>query len=67
MAVQQDSVGRRAARLAVLAGLVAMLGACEGITPMKTAPAATGPQEMDPNAPGVLSGDEGSIVLFEKK
>jgi hypothetical protein len=60
-------VGRRAVRLAVLAGLVAVLSACQGITPMKSAPAAGGPQEMDPNAPGVLSGDQGSIVLFEKK
>ena len=67
MAVQQHSVRRRAARLAVLAGLVAVLGACQGITPMKSAPAAGGAQEMDPNAPGVLSGDQGNIVLFEKK
>ena len=67
MAVQQHSVRRRAVRLAVLAGVVAMLGACQGITPVKSAPAAYGPQEMDPNAPGVLSGDQGSIVLFEKK
>ncbi len=67
MAVQQRSVQRRAVRLAVLAGFVAVLGACQGITPMKNAPAASGPQEMDPNAPGVLSGDQGSIVLFEKK
>ena len=67
MAVQQHSVGRRAVRLAVLAGFLAVLGACQGITPMKSAPAAGGPQEMDPNAPGVLSGDQGNIVLFEKK
>jgi hypothetical protein len=67
MAVQQHSVTRRAVRLAALAGLVAVLGACEGITPVKSAPAASGPQEMDPNAPGVLSGDDGQIILFEKK
>jgi len=67
MAVQQHSVTRRAVRLAALAGLVAVLGACQGITPVKSAPAASGPQEMDPNAPGVLSGDDGQIILFEKK
>jgi hypothetical protein len=67
MAVHQHSVGRRAVRLAVLVGLLGVLGACEGITPVTHAPAATGPQEMDPNAPGVLSGDDGSITLYEKK
>jgi hypothetical protein len=67
MAVQQHSVTRRAVRLAALAGLVAVLGACQGITPVTSAPAANGPQEMDPKAPGVLSGDDGQIILFEKK
>jgi hypothetical protein len=67
MVLQQHSVGRRAVRLAVLAGVLAVLGACQGITPVTSNPAATGPQEMDPNAPGVLSGDDGAITLYEKK
>ena len=66
MLAQERSVGRRAVKLVVLAGLIGLLGACEGITPMKTL-SNTGPQEMDPNQPGVLSGDQGSITLFERK
>lgn len=58
---------RDAAKLALLAVMAGLLGACQGITPVKSAPAASGPQEMDPNAPGVLSGDDGQIILFEKK
>ncbi|MEI9987862.1 MAG: hypothetical protein WDN69_34955 [Aliidongia sp.] len=60
-------MGRRAAKLVVLAGLVGLLGACAGIKPVTSAPASTGPQEMDPNQGGVLSGDQGSITLFERK
>ena len=64
----QDRDGRRrAAKLALLAVMAGLLGACQGITPVKSNPAALGPQEMDPNAPGVLSGDDGSITLFERK
>ena len=58
---------RDAAKYALLAVMAGLLGACQGITPVKSAPAAYGPQEMDPNAPGVLSGDGGQIILFEKK
>jgi hypothetical protein len=47
--------------------LLAALGACQGITPVKSAPAAYGPQEMDPSQPGLLSGDDGAIILYEKK
>jgi hypothetical protein len=60
-------VKRRAVKLVVLAGLVGLLGACDGIKPVTSAPASTGPQEMDPNQAGVLSGDQGSITLFERK
>ena len=58
---------RNAAKLALLAVMAGLLGACEGITPVTSAPASNGPQEMDPKAPGVLSGDDGQIILFEKK
>jgi hypothetical protein len=58
---------RHAVKFALLAVMAGLLGACEGITPVKRAPAALGPQEMDPNAAGVLSGDDGQIILFEKK
>ena len=67
MVPKTHSVGRRAVRLAVLVGLMVGLGACQGITPVKSNPAAGGPQEMDPNQAGVLSGDDGSITLFERK
>jgi hypothetical protein len=67
MVAVKHSVGRRAVRLATLAGLLAVLGACQGITPVKSAPAAAGPQEMDPNQRGLLSGDDGAIILYEKK
>ncbi len=58
---------RDAVKYALLAVTAGLLGACQGITPVKSAPAASGPQEMDPNTPGVLSGDDGQIILFEKK
>ena len=57
--------GRRAARLAVLAVLTGILGACDGVTPMKTYPMPAA--EMDPSKPGLLSGDEGSMTLYERK
>ncbi len=63
----RDDMRRHAAKYALLAVMAGLLGACEGITPVKSAPAAYGPQEMDPNAHGVLSGDDGQIILFEKK
>jgi len=56
---------RRAVRLAVLAGLVASLGACSGITPMKSLPDPEG--ELSHVKPGVFSGDQGSITLYERK
>ena len=58
---------RNAAKLALLTVMAGLLGACQGITPVKSAPAASGPQEMDPNTPGLLSGDDGQIILFERK
>jgi hypothetical protein len=64
----QDHDRRRyAVKFALLAVMAGLLGACDGITPVTSAPAANGPQEMDPKAPGVLSGDDGQIILFEKK
>jgi len=52
-------------KLAVIAGLAGLLGACEGVTPMKSYPV---PQaEIDPSKPGVLTGDDGAIILYEKK
>ncbi len=59
-------VGRRAVRLAVLAAMTGLLGACAGVTPMTHYPTPGG-QEMDPTQPGVLSGDQGSITLYERK
>jgi hypothetical protein len=64
---QDHGMRRHAVKFALLAVMAGVLGACQGITPVKSAPAAYGPQEMDPKAPGVLSGDDGAIVLFEKK
>ena len=58
---------RNAVKLALLAVMAGLLGACQGITPVTSAPASTGPQELDPKAPGVLSGDDGAIILYEKK
>jgi len=59
-------VGRRAVKLAVLGGMIGLLGACAGVTPMTHYPTAGG-QEMDLSQPGVLSGDDGSITLYERK
>jgi len=57
--------GQRAMRLAVLAMLAGLLGACAGITPMKSYPLPAA--EMDPNKPGLLSGDDGAMTLYERK
>ena len=64
----RDENGRHiAAKLALVAVMAGLLGACEGITPVKSAPASMGPQEMDPSNPGIVSGDDGSITLYERK
>jgi hypothetical protein len=62
---QGNRAGRRAVRLAVLAGLAGLLGACAGVTPMTSYPVPG--SELDTSKPGVLSGDDGSITLYERK
>ena len=52
-------------RLALVVGLAALLGACHGITPMQRYPVPG--SEMDPNQPGLLSGDDGAFVIWQKK
>jgi hypothetical protein len=66
MLEHEYKMGRRAVRLAVLAGMTGLLSACAGVTPMTHYP-TTGGQEMDLSQPGVLSGDDGSITLYERK
>ena len=53
---------RRLARLAAIAGLLA---GCSGVTPMKSYPMPG--SELDPDKPGLLSGDDGAITLYERK
>jgi|GEM_PF-6596736 hypothetical protein len=65
MTVWKYHVGWRAAKLAVIAGLVGFLGACEGIKPMNSIPIPD--SELDPSKPGIFSGDDGAIILYEKK
>lgn len=52
-------------RLALVVGLAALLGACQGITPMQRYPVPG--SELDPSKPGLLSGDDGAFVIWEKK
>lgn len=52
-------------RLALLAAAAGLLAACAGVTPMKSYPVPG--SEIDPSKPGLLSGDDGAIVLFERK
>jgi hypothetical protein len=65
MPKHNHGTGRRAVRLAVLTILVGLLGACNGVTPMKNYP--TPGAELDPDKPGLLSGDDGAITLYERK
>ena len=63
----REDMRRNAVKYALLAVTAGLLGACQGIPPVKSAPASVGAQEMDPNGHGVLSGDDGAIILYEKK
>jgi hypothetical protein len=65
MTNRETRAKRRSLQLAVLVTLAAALGACQGITPMKSYPVPG--SEMDPNHPGILSGDDGAFILYEKK
>jgi hypothetical protein len=63
-----DELGfcRKILAAAVLVGLSMTLGACGGIKPMTSYPVPG--SEMDPtNRPGLISGDDGAIILYEKK
>lgn len=62
---QVHGVRRRAVRLAAVTTVAGLLAACAGVTPMKNYPVPGA--EMDPAKPGVFSGDDGSITLYEKK
>jgi hypothetical protein len=64
---RDENKRRSAAKLALLVVVMGALAACQGITPVKSAPAANGPQEMDPNQRGLLSGDDGAIILYDRK
>lgn len=66
--MRTDELGfsRRILAGAVLVGLGVALGACSGIKPMTSYPVPG--SEMDPaNRPGLISGDDGAIILYEKK
>jgi hypothetical protein len=52
-------------RLALLAAIAGMLAACSGVTPMKNYPVPE--SELDPSKPGLFSGDDGSIILYDRK
>jgi hypothetical protein len=52
-------------RLALLAAVAGLLAACGGVTPMKSYPVPG--SELDPSKPGLLSGEDGAITLYERK
>lgn len=68
MSVGNNVVAWRAVRLAMLAAVVGILGACDGIDIKPTTTPLTVPtQEMRDNQPGLLSGPDGDFVIYEKK
>jgi hypothetical protein len=52
-------------RLVLLAAIAGLLAACGGVTPMTSYPVPG--SEMDPSKPGLLSGQDGAIILYDRK
>jgi len=65
MSISRNAAGASALRFALLAAVAGLLAACAGITPMTNYPVPN--SELDPSKPGLLSGDDGVITLYEKK
>jgi hypothetical protein len=68
MSVKNSLGAWRAVRLAMLAAVVGVLGACDGIDIKPTTTPLTVPtQEMRDDQPGLLSGPDGDFVIYERK